>query len=102
MEIMDVYSHLFRFMVLDPVLGLDPKADLHIAGFVYGAIGTLTAFLRYDLGVSPVIGRSFSEGSHIGQFPAFIPITFELTVLFSAVGMVVTYYTMSVVYGPGS
>ena len=32
--------------------------------------------------------------------PAFIPITFELTVLFSAIGMVVTFYTVCGL-GPG-
>ena len=32
--------------------------------------------------------------------PSFIPVTFELTVLFSAVGMVVTFYTICGL-GPG-
>jgi hypothetical protein len=33
-------------------------------------------------------------GKPYWSVPAFIPITFELTVLFSAVGMVVSYYTV--------
>ena len=43
MEIMDVYSP-FPIHGLDPLLGLE-ESRLHIAGFVYGMIGTLTAFL---------------------------------------------------------
>ena len=34
------------------------------------------------------------------SFPAFVPIMFELTVLFSAIGMVVTFYTVCGL-GPG-
>ena len=33
-------------------------------------------------------------GKPYWSVPAFIPITFELTVLFAAVGMVVTFYTI--------
>ena len=43
LEIEEVYSP-FPVHGLDPLLGLS-ESRLHIAGFVYGAIGTLTAFL---------------------------------------------------------
>ena len=43
MEIMDVYSP-FPIHGLDPLLGLE-ESRIHIAGFIYGMIGTLTFFL---------------------------------------------------------
>jgi len=39
-------------------------------------------------------------GKPYWSVPAFIPITFELTVLFAAIGMVVTFYTICGL-GPG-
>ncbi len=91
LEIMDVYTPF-------PVHGLDhalhlAESRLHIAGFVYGAIGTLTAFLF----MTWVFTRDWPiifGGKPYFSAPAFIPITFELTVLFSAIGMVVSFYTV--------
>ncbi|MEM9886564.1 MAG: DUF3341 domain-containing protein [Bacteroidota bacterium] len=83
---------------LDPLLGLS-ESRLHIAGFVYGAIGTLTAFLF----MTWVFTRDWPMifgGKPYWSVPAFIPITFELTVLFSAVGMVVSFYIVNG-QGPG-
>lgn len=91
LEIMNVFTP-FPVHGLDPVLGL-AESRLHISGFVYGAIGTLTAFL----GMTWVFVRDWPVifgGKPYWSVPAFIPITFELTVLFSAVGMVVSYYTV--------
>ena len=42
LDIWDVFTP-FPVHGLDPLLGL-AESRLHIAGFVYGAIGTLTAF----------------------------------------------------------
>jgi len=78
-----------------PVHGLDVElghktTDLHIAGFCYGLTGTATA-----LGFMSWIFTSDWSINYGGKpffsLPAFIPITFELTVLFAAVGMVLTY-----------
>lgn len=91
LEIMDVYSP-FPVHGLDPILGLS-ESRLHIAGFVYGSLGTLTAFLF----MTWVFTRDWPiifGGKPYWSVPAFIPITFELTVLFAAVGMVVTFYTV--------
>ncbi len=91
LEIMNVFTP-FPVHGLDPVLGL-AESRLHISGFVYGAIGTLVAFL----GMTWVFVRDWPVifgGKPYWSVPAFIPITFELTVLFSAVGMVVSYYTV--------
>lgn len=91
LDIMDVYSP-FPVHGLDPLLGL-AESRLHITGFIYGAIGTLTAFLF----MTWVFTRDWPiifGGKPYWSVPAFIPITFEVTVLFAAVGMVITFYTI--------
>ncbi len=91
LDIMDVYSP-FPVHGLDPLLGL-AESRLHVAGFIYGAIGTLTAFLF----MSWVFTRDWPiifGGKPYWSVPAFIPITFELTVLFASIGMVVSFYTV--------
>ncbi len=97
LDILDVYSP-FPVHGLDPLLGLE-ESRLHIAGFVYGSLGTMTAF-----GVMTwVFTRDWPiifGGKPYWSVPAFIPITFELTVLFAAIGMVVTFYTICGL-GPG-
>ena len=97
LDIMDVFTP-FPVHGLDPLLGLS-DSRLHQAGFVYGALGTLTAF-----GVMTwVFTRDWPiifAGKPYFSAPAFIPITFELTVLFAAIGMVVTFYVINGL-GPG-
>lgn len=91
LDIMDVFTP-FPVHGLDPLLGLE-ESRLHQAGFIYGALGTLTAFL----GMSWIFTRDWPiifGGKPYWSVPAFIPITFELTVLFASVGMVVTFYTI--------
>lgn len=91
LDIMDVYTP-FPVHGLDDVMGLS-ESRLHIAGFVYGAMGTMTA-----LGVMTwVFTRDWPiifGGKPYFSFPAFVPIAFELTVLFAAVGMVLTFYVV--------
>lgn len=97
LEIMDVYTP-FPIHGLDPLLGL-AESRLHIAGFIYGALGTLTAFG----GMSWIFTRDWPQifgGKPHWPVPAFIPITFELTVLFASIGMVVTFYVINGL-GPG-
>lgn len=87
-KIHDVYSPM-PIHGLDTALGLR-DTSLHTAGFIYGITGTTTAFsfitwvLTYDWPLN--IG-----GKPHFSLPAWIPIMFELTVLFSAVGMVLTF-----------
>lgn len=91
LDIAEVYTP-FPVHGLDDCLGLE-QSRLHIAGFVYGAIGTLTAFLF----MTWVFTRDWPiifGGKPYWSVPAFIPITFELTVLFACVGMVITFYTI--------
>jgi len=97
LEIMDVFTP-FPIHGLDPILGL-AESRLHQAGFVYGATGTCTAFLF----MTWVFTRDWPiifGGKPYWSVPAFIPITFELTVLFAAIGMVVTFYVICGL-GPG-
>lgn len=89
LEILDVFSP-FPIHGLDAAMGLS-ESRLHILGFVFGGLGTLTAFL----GMTWVFTRDWPVifgGKPYWSVPAFIPITFELTVLFSSIGMVVAYY----------
>lgn len=87
-KIHDVYTP-FPIHGLDAALGLR-DTSLHTAGFVYGITGTTVAFsfitwaLAYDWPMN-IGGKPFFS------LPAWIPIMFELTVLFAAVGMVLTF-----------
>jgi hypothetical protein len=87
-RIHDVYTPM-PIHGLDAVMGLR-DTSLHTLGFIYGATGTATALgfiswaLTYDWPLN-------FGGKPFFALPAWIPITFELTVLFSAVGMVLTF-----------
>jgi hypothetical protein len=87
-KIHDVYTPM-PIHGLDSVMGLR-DTSLHTAGFIYGITGTTTALsgigfvFTYDWPINMGGKPHFS-------LPAWIPITFELTVLFSAVGMVLTF-----------
>ena len=97
LDIMDVYTP-FPVHGLDEALHLS-ESRLHIAGFIYGAIGALTGFLA----MTWIFTRDWPiifGGKPYWSVPSFIPITFELTVLFASVGMVVTFFTVCGM-GPG-
>ena len=87
-KIHDVFTP-FPIHGLDKAMGLR-DTSLHTAGFVYAITGTCTA-----LGfISWVFTRDWPlniGGKPFFALPAWIPIIFELTVLFSAVGMVLTF-----------
>jgi hypothetical protein len=97
LDIMDVFTP-FPVHGLDPALGLS-ESRLHIAGFVYGMTGTLTGF-GFMTWVFTRDWPIIFGGKPYWPVPAFIPVTFELTVLFAAIGMVVTFYTVCGM-GPG-
>jgi Protein of unknown function (DUF3341) len=87
-KIHDVYTPM-PIHGLDKAIGLR-DTSLHTAGFIYGVAGTTTALsgigyvFTYDWPLNFGGKPNFS-------LPAWIPITFELTVLFAAVGMVLTF-----------
>ena len=87
-KIHDVYTPM-PIHGLDTAMGLR-DTSLHTAGFIYGITGTTVAFsfitwaLTYDWPLD-IGGKPFFS------LPAWIPIMFKLTVLFAAVGMVLTF-----------
>jgi len=84
----DVYTP-FPIHGLDKVMGLR-DTSLHTAGFIYGISGT-TLGLSF---ISWIFTRDWPlniGGKPHFALPAWIPIMFELTVLFAAVGMVLTF-----------
>jgi hypothetical protein len=87
-KIQDVYTP-FPVHGLDHALGMR-ETSLHTAGFIYGITGTTTALT----GISWILTSDWPlniGGKPHFALPAWIPITFELTVLFAAVGMVLTF-----------
>ncbi|MEO1435096.1 MAG: DUF3341 domain-containing protein [Bacteroidota bacterium] len=97
MNIYDVFTP-FPVHGLDDVLGLK-ESRLHITGFIFGAIGMMVAF-GFMTWVFTSDWPIIFGGKPYWSVPAFIPITFELTVLFASVGMVVVFYTICGM-GPG-
>ena len=74
---------------LDTAMGLR-DTSLHTAGFIYAITGTATALSGMSYALVYDWPLNFGGKPHFA-LPAWIPITFELTVLFSAVGMVLTF-----------
>ncbi|MCB0575406.1 MAG: DUF3341 domain-containing protein [Saprospiraceae bacterium] len=91
LNIMDVFTP-FPVHGLDPILGLK-ESRLHILGFIYGATGALFGFLAMTW-IFTTDWPILFGGKPYWSVPAFIPITFEMTVLFSAWGMTITFYTI--------
>jgi hypothetical protein len=91
-RIHEVYSP-FPVHGLDEALGYT-RSRLPIAAFIFGVLGTALALimqiwmLGYDWPM--IIG-----GKNFASLPPFIPVTFELTVLLSALGMVATFLIVS-------
>jgi hypothetical protein len=92
LKIHEVYSP-FPVHGLDDALGYK-RTRLPIAAFLFGLTGTSLALLMqiwmlgYDWPM--IIG-----GKNYASLPPFIPVTFELTVLLSALGMVATFMIIS-------
>jgi hypothetical protein len=91
-KIHEVYSP-FPVHGIDDALGYK-RTRLPIAAFMFGITGTSLALLMqiwmlgYDWPM--IIG-----GKNFASLPPFIPVTFELTVLLSALGMVATFMIVS-------
>lgn len=91
-KIQEVYSP-FPVHGLDDELGYK-RSRLPIAAFMFGALGTTLALVMqiWMLGVDwpMIIG-----GKNFVALPDFVPVTFELTVLLAAFGMVGTFLVSS-------
>src|SRR6476619_258460 len=79
----------FPIHCLDKSMGLK-YTSLDTAGFIYGITGTATALGFISWIFTSDWPLNIGGKPHF-SLPAWIPITFELTVLFSAVGMVLTF-----------
>jgi hypothetical protein len=87
-KIHDVYTPM-AIHGLDRALGLR-DTSLHTAGFIYGLTGTATALCGIGWVFTSDWPLNFGGKPHLA-LPAWIPITFELTVLFSSIGMFLTF-----------
>lgn len=100
-SIKEVYTP-FPVHGLDHALGLE-RTRLAIAAFIYGVIGCVAAILMtyyiMILDWPQNIGGKPSFAYYLNM-PAFVPIIFEMTVLFSAHLMVITYFFKSKLF-PG-
>src|SRR4029078_7693750 len=87
-KIHDVYTP-YPMHGLDHALGLR-ETSLHTAGFIYGITGTTIALGGMSWVFTSDWPLNIGGKPHF-PLPAFIPITFEATVLLSAIGMVLTF-----------
>ncbi len=91
----EVYSP-YPIHGLDQLLGYK-KSRLPMAAFFFGLLGFFLALVMqyYMLGIDwpmNIGGKDFTP------LPTFIPVTFELTVLFAALGMVGIFFLISHLY----
>src|SRR5215217_3218788 len=87
-KIHDVYTPM-PIHGLDAAMGLR-DTSLHTAGFIYGIAVLATAF-GFITWVFTTDWPMNIGGKPFFSLPAWIPIMFELTVLFASVGMVLTF-----------
>ena len=87
-KIHDVYTPM-PIHGLDTALGLR-DTSLHTAGFIYGLTGLITGLSCMTWVFTSDWPLNIGGKPHFA-LPAWIPIMFEMTVLFSAVGMVLTF-----------
>jgi ActD protein len=89
LDIMDVYTP-FPVHGLDALLELK-ESRLHVVGFIFGMLGTLTALIGMSWIFTSDWPIIFGGKPHF-SLPSFVPIIFETTVLFSAIGMTVVFF----------
>ena len=92
-RVKEVFSP-FPIHGLDPIIGVK-RTRLAIAAFMYATMGTCLAlfgmwyFMIYDWPMNIGGKPNFTM---IQNLPAFVPITFEFSVLCAAHGMAITYF----------
>lgn len=92
-KVADVFSP-FPIHGLDPIIGLK-ETRLGIMSFIYGLTGLTLALLgmRFIMITDwPMNIGGKPNFSFLENMLAFVPITFELTVLFAAHAMAITYF----------
>jgi hypothetical protein len=88
----EVYSP-FPVHGIEHALGYK-RSWLSVAAFMFGFLGTCLA-LTMQIGMMGVDWPMIIGGKDFVAFPSFVPVTFELTVLLAAFGMVGTFLTIS-------
>lgn len=91
-NIFEVYTP-FPVHGLDTALGYKPS-NLPIAAFIFGMTGTILA-LTMQIGMLGFDWPMDIGGKPYIPLPDFIPVTFELTVLCGALGMVFSFFIVS-------
>ncbi|MEO9484919.1 MAG: DUF3341 domain-containing protein [Ekhidna sp.] len=91
-KIEEVYSP-FPVHGIEDVLGYK-RSWLSIAAFMFGITGTTLA-LTMMVGMMGVDWPMIIGGKDYVPIPAFIPVTFEMTVLLASFGMVGTFFVIS-------
>ena len=91
-KIHEVYSP-FPVHGLDEALGYR-RSRLPIAAFLFGLLGTSLA-LTMQIWMLGFDWPMIIGGKNFVSLPPFVPVTFELTVLLSALGMVGTFMVVS-------
>lgn len=91
-KIHEVFSP-FPVHGIEDVLGYR-RSRLSIAAFIFGLCGTILALVM-QIGMMTVDWPMIVGGKDFLPFPSFIPVTFELTVLLAAFGMVGTFFVVS-------
>ena len=92
-KVAEVFSP-FPIHGIDPIIGVK-QTRLGIMAFIYGLAGTVlaTIAIRYMMITDwPMNIGGKPNGSYIENILAFIPVTFEFTVLCSAHGLAITYF----------
>ena len=92
-HIKDVFTP-FPVHGLDTAIGV-PRTRIAITAFIYGLTGaSLATLMMWYMMISdwPTDVGGKPSFAYYMNMPAFIPITFESTVLCAAHGMVITYY----------
>lgn len=92
-RVKDVYSP-FPIHGIDPIIGVK-RTRLAIAAFMYASTGTMLALLGmwyFMISDWPMNIGGKPSFSLIENLPAFIPVTFEFSVLCGAHGMAITYF----------
>lgn len=91
-KIHEVYSP-FPVHGIEDALGYR-RSRLTIAAFLFGLTGTCLALIM-QIGMMGIDWPMIIGGKDYIPVPSFIPVTFELTVLLSAFGMVGTFFVVS-------
>ncbi len=97
-KINDVFTP-FAVHGLDKALKLKPS-KIPMVGFIAGATGAVAGFL-FQAWTSTINWPINIGGKPFFAVPSFIPITFEVTVLFAVIGMIAAFLYKSNLY-PGS